>query len=272
MTDCYANAMPPISVVICCANVADTLEAALISTQWADERIVVDSGSTDTTPEIARRHADRYVVEPWRGYTAQKEYGASLAGNDWVFVLDGDEACSPALAEELSALPEQDFDRHDVMLVRRRNFVMGRLVRPWNPDWQSRIIHRQRCHWAQEVLHDARLPSDPSRVKKLRGWIEHKRHSAGGFRDYFDGALEDSRLMDVARAMHACGRRCHCWDLWLRPAAAFFKFYLIKRGILDGSFGLLIAQKAARGAQLKYAALWAVQHGVGDAPQSQGKD
>jgi hypothetical protein len=65
----------------------------------------------------------------------------------------------------------------------------------------------------------------------------------------------------VAEQMHARGRRCRPWDLLLRPPMAFFRFYVLKRGFLDGTFGLLIAQKAWRGTQLKYAALWAVQHG-----------
>lgn len=251
--------MARISVVICCANAADTLEQACRSARWADELVVVDSGSTDDTARIAKQLADRYALEPWRGYNHQKRFGADLCRNDWVFVLDGDEAFSPPLIKELEAITDATLQRCDVLMVRRRNYVMGRPVRSWWPDWQSRLIHRRRCTWPDEVLHEARLPSDPARRGRLRGWIEHKRHSAAGFADYFSGWRMDERLLMVARQMHSRGKRCHWWDLVLRPWVSFWKFYLLKRGFMDGVFGLLIAQKAAVSTQLKYAALWAVQ-------------
>src|SRR5690606_8000276 len=101
----------------------------------------------------------------------------------------------------------------------------------------------------------------PERTGSLKGWLEHKRYSDAGFSDYFSGKRMDERLLMVAREMHAQGKRCRWYDLVFRPRIAFWKFYLLKRGFLDGSFGLLIAQKAAVSVQLKYAALWAVQQG-----------
>ena len=254
--------MAGISIVICCADVEASLEPACRSARWADELIVVDSGSKDRTGQIARQHADRYIVEPWRGYAGQKQFATGLCRNDWVFFLDGDEECSKELADELQALSDQELEEYDLLLVPRKNYVMGRLVRAWWPDRLTRIFHRERCDWDRQVLHDTRRASDPSRVRKLRGWIVHKRHSPHGFGDYFSGARMDERLWMVARQMHQEGKRCRWWDLVLRPQAAFWKFYIIKRGFLDGVFGLLIAQKAAVSTQLKYAALWAVQRGV----------
>ena len=252
--------MIPISIVICCANVADTLEAACRSSSWANELIIVDSGSDDQTEQIARRFADRYVLEPWRGHSAQKQFAAGLARNDWVFFLDGDERCSPELIGELERLTPADTERYDLLLVPRRNYVMGRRVRAWWPDRLTRIFHQRRCSWDGHVLHDTRSASHPSRQRALSGPIEHKRHSRAGFVDYFSGRRMDERLLDVARQMRARGKRCHWWDLVFRPWGAFWKFYVIKRGFLDGTFGLLIAQKAAVSTQLKYAALWAVEH------------
>lgn len=251
--------MVPITVIICCANVADTLEAACRSADWSDELIVVDSGSQDTTAEIATQFAHRYVMEPWRGHSGQKQFAAELARHDWIFFLDGDEQCSPELARELSGLTPDQFDAYDLLLVPRRNYVMGRWVRAWWPDRLTRIFHRRRCSWDGHVLHDTRAPSHPSRTHKLRNPIEHKIHSKAGFHDYFSGKRMDERLVAVARQMHQEGKRCHWWDLVFRTWFAFWKFYLVKRGFLDGVFGLLIAQKAAVSTQLKYAALWAVQ-------------
>lgn len=251
--------MARVSVVICCADAADTLPAAIASSRWADELVIVDSGSSDDTAAIAQAAADIYRLEPWRGYTQQKKFGVELASHDWVFVLDGDEEFSPGLIEQIRGLSDSQLAGLDVVYVRRRNWVMGRPVRAWWPDWQSRLIHRGRVRWPEEALHESREPTDPSRTLRLRGHIEHKRVSGADFTDYFSGRRMDERLMMVARQMHGRGKRAHAWDLVIRPAIAFWKFYLFKRGFLDGTFGLLIAQKAATSTQLKYAALWAVQ-------------
>ena len=254
------------SVIICCANAADTLEQACKSVAWADELVIVDSGSTDGTAEIAQRYADQYVQEPWRGYAGQKVFATGLCKHDWIFILDSDEECSPELAAEWQAYTEEQLEAVDLLLVPRRNWVMGKPARAWWPDRLTRIFHRDRVTHGSEALHDTREASDPSRVRKMRGWLEHKRQSAAGFSDYFSGKRTDERLLMVAWEMYERGKRAHWWDLVFRPWLAFWKFYLVKRGILDGTFGLLIAQKAAVSAQLKYAALWAVQHG--QAPKS----
>ncbi len=254
--------MAKISVVICCANAEATLPAAIASAQWADELVIVDSGSADRTAEIAQASADVYRVERWRGYTGQKKFGAELAANDWVLILDGDEEVSPKLAEQIRALCDAELDRLDVIYMNRQNWIMGRPVRAWWPDRQSRLIHRRRTHWPDEALHDTRQPSDPSRVRHLTGHLEHKRVGVAGLEswaDYFSGQRLDERLMMVARQMHAQGKRATWGAIAVRPWMAFFKFYVLKRGFLDGTFGLLIAQKAAVSVQLKYAALWAVQ-------------
>lgn len=250
----------PISVAICCANAADTLEAACRSAAWADELVIVDSGSSDATPAIAMKYATHYTVEPWRGYSKQKEYAASLCRHDWVFILDADEEISPELADQIRRLTPDELERHDVYWAPRRNYVMGRYVRSWSPDWQSRLIHRQRVRWSDDALHEDRLASDPSRVGRLSGPIEHKRTSTAGWSDYFSGRRMDERLLMVARQMHAKGKRCTVADLLFRAPLAFWKSYLVRGGFLDGGFGLLIAQKAAVSTQLKYAALWAVQN------------
>lgn len=251
--------MTEISVIICCANSEDTLAVACRSARWADEIIVVDSGSTDRTPDIAREFADRYVHEPWRGYAGQKIFAQELATHDWILFLDGDEECTPRLAQEIADLSVDAMDAHDLYLVPRRNWMFGRPVRAWWPDRLTRLYHRRRCTWNDHALHDTRHASHPSRVGSLRGWLEHKRLSNAGWSDYFSGARLDERLMPVARQMHQRGKHVGMMDLIFRPWAAFFKSFVLKRGFLDGGFGLLIAQKSAVSTQLKYAALWTVQ-------------
>jgi (heptosyl)LPS beta-1,4-glucosyltransferase len=250
---------PPVSVIICCANSEDTLEAALKSVSWADEILVVDSGSKDATPQIAQKYATRYVVEPWRGHTGQKLFASGICKNDWIFILDSDEECSPEFVKELNSLPDKAFENVDLYLIPRKNYIYGRFVRAWWPDRITRLFNRKNVEWTDEVLHDSRKVKDKRRQKNFSGWIEHKRVSSLGWSDYFSGKRLDERMIPTAQQMYARGKRANGIDLVLRPMAAFWKSYLFKGGFLDGEFGLQIAQKAAVSTQLKYAALWAVQ-------------
>lgn len=251
--------MPRFSTVICCHNALDTLPAACESVAWCDELVIVDSGSTDGTAAYARERADVFRVEPWRGYDKQKAFANALASHDWVFMLDSDEACTPELAAELQALTDAELAGLDVLHVRRRNYLLGRPVRCWDPDWQSRVVHRHRVRHAEEALHDARLPSSPERQRRLRGRILHKHASRAGFEDYFGGERLAKRLPLVAKQMYDRGQRATWVDLLFRPWLNALKLLLLKGGILDGTFGLLIAQKTVVTTQLKYAALWAHQ-------------
>ena len=252
--------MARLSAVICCQNAMDTLPAACESVAWCDELVIVDSGSIDGTADFARERADVFRHEPWRGYDRQKAFANTLASHDWVLMLDADEACTPELAEELRGLGDAELAKLDVLHVRRRNYLLGRPVRAWDPDWQSRVVHRERVRHAEESLHDARLPSSPERQRRLRGRILHKHTSEAGFEDYFGGRRLDARLPLVALQMYGRGRRARWWDVALRPWLTLLKLYLLKGGWRDGTFGLLVAQKTAVTTQLKYAALWSLEH------------
>lgn len=292
---CHHGAMPTfkLSVVMLCHNNYDTIEAACRSVLpvgwtgeapgaglsqgsspgsspgggWVDELLVVDSGSTDGTDALAARYATRVLRKEWVDFSTNRRWAVEQAAHDRVLLVDSDEQVSDALRAEIEALDEAAWGRYDLFLIPRRNWVLGREVPEWWPDRLTRLFDRRKVTWNDHALHDARRASDPARVGRLRGWFRHKAPDSGAaarFSDYFSGARMDARLMMVARQMHERGKRCRWWDLALRPAGAFLKHYLLRGGWRRGSFGLLIAQKAATGTQLKYAALWAVQHGGGD--------
>ena len=251
--------------MICCVNSIDTIEPAIRSAKWADEVVVVDSGSTDGTDRVAKELADKFVHEPWRGsYTSQKQFGTDQCRNDWVFILDADEECSEALAKEMQALTDEELEGLDLLLMPRENYVLGRVARSWGPDFGSRLFHRKRCTWGDHVLHDIRHPSSPSRQRKLKHPIIHRRYSKTSIKELFDGAKADARLLVVARQMHEKGKRCHWWDLVFRPTFVFLKHYLLKREVFAGTYGLILSKNAAYATYLKYAALWVVQKGLAD--------
>lgn len=265
---------PPISVCVLAYNEQEKIAHALRSARqcaWVDQIIVFDSGSTDDTCAIARELADRVEHRDWVDFTTNRRAIVDAAANDWVFILDADEEISPELAAEIGRLDEAVFERHPVLTMPRRNYLLGRHVRAWDPDRLDRLFDRRRVGWPQRSVHDTREPTEGAgRPGALHGPILHNRH-ADDFGDYFDGVRYAARTDALAREMHAAGRRVGWLGLCLRPLATFAKFYLLKGGWTQGSFGLLVAQKAAFSTQLKYARLWHLQAGARAGGQGGGE-
>jgi glycosyltransferase involved in cell wall biosynthesis len=255
--------IPKISICIAARDEEAKIESALESARackragWCDEVLVFDSGSTDRTVQIARRLADRVEFHEWENYAASKRRMTQAARNEWVFILDADERMTEELIAEIGALKEEDFARHPVMSMRRRNHVLGRAVRAWDPDWQNRLIDRRRVHWPERAVHDERKATQGTELR-LRGRLLHNA-DIDQWTDYFDGERYQKRTELLAAELLKRGKRVGWLGLLLRPAGAFVKFYVFKGGFLDGAFGVMIAQKAAFSVQLKYARLWHLQ-------------
>lgn len=257
--------MPPkVSVCILAVNEAEKIGHALRSARacpWVDEVLVFDSGSTDSTVAVAQEMADRVEFHPWVDFSTNRRLVVEAAKNDWVFVLDADEEISDELFDEVASLPDSAFEAHPIMTMPRRNYLLGRHVRAWDPDLVDRLFDRRRVTWPARSVHDFRRPTQGT-ARALGGPILHNRH-ADQWGDYFDGERYAVRADALAREMYDAGKRVGLLGLWLRPWAAFIKFFVFKRGFLDGAFGLLVAQKAAFSVQLKYARLWHLRRGKG---------
>jgi len=249
-----------ISICIAAKDEAAKIGAALASARacaWCAELVVFDSGSTDGTAEIARSQADRVVSHTWTTYADSKRRMTEAASNDWVFILDADEQISPALAREIGELEAGMFEGCAMFTMPRKNYLLGRHVKAWDPDRQSRLIDRRRVEWPERSIHDERRARS-GRVGKLRGAILHNA-TADDFSDYFDGPRFAARTEALAQEMYAAGKRTGLLELMLRPRLMFWKYYLLKGGFVQGTFGLVVAQKAALSVQLKYARLWHLQ-------------
>lgn len=266
-------AMPPkISICMLACDEEQKITHALKSARacaWCDELLVFDSGSNDDTVGIARQYADRVEHHAWVNFSTNRRKLVEAATHDWVFILDADEEISPELAAEIAGLSGDMFERHPAMTMPRRNYLLGRHVRAWDPDRIDRLFDRRRVRWPEREVHDYRELTEGTRYE-LRAPIVHNAH-ANDWADYFDGARYAARADALAKEMYAQGRRARWIDLWVRPWMAFWKFYLLKGAILDGAFGLLIAQKAAFSVQLKYARLWHMQREAGSNAKEQGR-
>ena len=223
----------PVSAVIITRDAASQLPACLASLDFVDEIVVVDSGSRDTTCDIAREAGARLVLQDWLGFGPQKQFAVGQARNDWVLCLDADERVSPALRADLCrvlASPRQRSYR-----MARCNRFLGRWLRHGEgyPDWSLRLFDRRAARWSDDAVHERVLGEAPPGT--LTGDLLHE--SAETLSDYF--AKQNRYTSLQAQALVASGRRIHAGHLLLSPLLRFVKFYLLRRGFLDGLPGLI---------------------------------
>jgi glycosyltransferase involved in cell wall biosynthesis len=240
----------PVTATVITFNEAANLRAALESLSWADEIIVVDSQSTDGTPDLARQFTDRVIVRPWPGYAAQKNFAAAEARHDWIFSLDADERVTPELAGEMAGVLRDP--RCAGYRAPRVTFHLGRWIRStdWYPDYQLRLYDRRRARWAGNYVHESVQADGP--VRDLRGELRHY-----AYRDLAHHLQTMDRYTTLAaRQMFEEGRRAGWVDLALHPPAAFVRNYLLRGGFRDGVPGLIVSAMNARYVGLKFAKLW----------------
>lgn len=241
-----------ISSVVITFNEEDKIEACLESLAWTDEIIVVDSGSTDRTPEISRRHTDRFFRHPWQGMIEQKKYATSLASNDWILSLDADERVSPELRAEIEAFragPPPSFDGFEIP---RKNFYIDRWVRHagWYPDRKLRFFRRSKAVWKGLDPHDRVEILGP--VGRLRGEILH--HSFDSIEDHADRVNQYSSISAGEYALR--GRKARWYSLLVHPGFRFIKAYVLRGGFLDGRVGFIVSMMQSYEVFVKYAKLW----------------
>ena len=244
--------MPKVSVTIITLDEAEHIAAAIASVAWADEVIVVDSGSTDGTAEIARPKATRVMVREWPGYSAQKNFAADQASNDWVLSLDADERVTPALAQEIRSLLQRGPDAPGYR-IKRVSFYLGRWIRTtdWYPDYQLRLYDRRAGRWNGLRIHESfRLTAGQPRL--LSGEIEHY-----AYRNISHHLKKiDAYTTLIAEQLHEEGRRTSLVTMALHATFAFFRNYILRRGCLDGVPGLIVSALNSYYVFLKLAKLW----------------
>lgn len=246
--------MPRVSVTIITLDEEAHIGAAIDSAAWADEVIVVDSGSRDATVEIARARGARTVVREWPGYVEQKNHAAALARNDWIFSLDADERITPALAAEIRQLLASEPPSAGYRIP-RVTFHLGRWIRTTDfyPDLQTRLYDRRRARWQGRHVHESvTVDGTPGR---LTGELQH--YSYENLDDHLARIQHYTTL--AARQMYEAGRRAGALDLLLHPPAAFLRNYVLRRGFLDGSVGLALSLVNAYSVFVKFAKLWELQ-------------
>ena len=262
--------MPKLTVTVITRNESANLDAALASVGWADEIVVVDAESTDDTAAIARRHTVNVTVRPWPGFSAQKNYAASLAAHEWVLSLDADERVTPELAAEIRALLASEPAARGYR-VPRLSFYLGRWIRgtDWYPDRQLRLYDRRAGEWNGRRVHESvRLSGEPGQLTRD---LHHY-----PYRDISHHLATIDRYTTLAAGQaQADGRRVSIAAVAVHPPFAFLRNYLLKGGFRLGGVGFIVSVLNAYYVFLKLAKVWELSRGpVDERPQSRvdGRD
>lgn len=245
----------PLSVTLITLNAAAQLEACLKSVAFADEIVVVDSGSSDDTVALARRYGARVIHRDWLGFGAQKQFAVTQAAHDWVLCLDADERVSPELQASIEAVlvaPDRCAYRFP-----RCNRFLGRYLRHGEgyPDWSLRLFDRRHGHWSDDAVHEKVVVT--GEVGTLPGDLLHE--SAETLATYL--AKQNRYTSLAAEEAVGRGRRANAAKIVLSPLLRFIKFYLLRGGFLDGLPGLVHVSIGCFNSFSKYAKMLELQRG-----------
>ena len=246
--------MLPVSATLITHNEEQNIGDALQSLSWADEILVVDSGSNDATAEICQKFTNKIYLRQWTGYVDQKNFAVEKASHDWILSLDADERVSPPLALEIQSLLGSTPARSGYRIP-RVTYFMGRWIRhgDWYPDYQLRLFDRKRGRWQGGQVHESvRLRDHPG---FLKGEIQH--HTYRSLSAYLRRLEQYSALAE--QDYEQKGEISTAAKLVGDPLATFIKAYLLKRGFLDGVPGLMAAVMGATSVFFKYAKLYELQ-------------
>jgi glycosyltransferase involved in cell wall biosynthesis len=237
-----------ISATIITFNEEKNIARAIESLRCADEILVVDSGSTDRTVELAEKHGARVLERNWTGYADQKNWAAAQAANDWILSLDADEALSEMLEAEIWQWKKNGPTAKAYTMPRQAQYL-GQWIRysGWYPDRKIRLYDRRAARWEGKFVHEG---------LKVEGRI-------GAFESTLlhftcQSLSEHLRTMDryttlAAEQLVEQGARISVGQLLWKPWWEFIRTYFLKRGFLDGAEGLAIAWMGALYVFLKYA-------------------
>ena len=245
-----------VSAIIIAKNAAAHIEACIASIHWADEIIVLDSGSDDNTPALAAAQgAHVHQSTDWPGFGPQRQRAQAYASHDWVFMIDVDERVTPELRasiEQALIAPKSD----TVFRFNRLSDFFGRFIKTsgWYPDRVVRLYHAKHYGYNDAQVHE-KVACAGARVVDLPGHLLH--YTTDTYQGFMRKSLDYAQAWAAER--HARGKTTSMPGIALHTLGMFLRKYVLQRGILDGRHGLLLAWVSSVYTFNKYACLWTLQ-------------
>lgn len=250
------RARPRVSGVITSFNEEHNIAECIESLDWCDEIILVDSFSTDRTPEIARNYDKvRFFQRRYYGAGAQKNWALQHVKNDWIFLLDSDERCTPALRSEIEEILHGD-SPNDAYMVNRDVYILGKRIRfsGWQHDRVARLFRRGTAYYENRRVHSVLHTTGETPI--LKNPMEH--HMVDRSFDEYAFRLAKYGYWNAAQCWRD-GVRTSALEVLLRPMWRFFRTYFLQLGILDGALGIVFCLLQSYSTYMKFAILWGWQ-------------
>tara|TARA_B100000989_G_scaffold48977_1_gene32067 strand:+ start:4 stop:756 length:753 start_codon:yes stop_codon:yes gene_type:complete len=228
--------MNSISIIIIVKNGESFIEKALESAKWADEIIILDSGSEDRTIEISKKYTNIiHYSESWPGFGIQRQNAQKLSSSRWVFMLDADEEISLKLKESIQKVIN---GKDCIYMINRLSKAFGREIRHsgWYPDWICRLYPRELTTYNNDLVHESLIIPSGYKPKKLKGNLFHET-----YRDMKDYYKKMSLYIDAWSSQNFQKKKGGVSIGFLRGLWAFIKMYIFQLGFLDKSVGLTLA-------------------------------
>jgi len=233
-----------ISACLIVKNEEKVIERCLKSLDFVEEIIVVDSGSNDKTVEIAKKYTDKVYFQEWLGYDKQRNFAASKAKNDWIFVLDADEVATKELSEEIINL--KNIEKHDIYLIARQNYFINYRMKYSGAknDFQIKLYNRRKCYW-KSIVHEKLEGS--KNIGKLKKKLNHF-----AFDSEQDILFKINKYTTLEAIKMLNEKKSNIIKILFYPSLVFIYKYIFQLGFLDGRVGYLWALSRAYYHRMKF--------------------
>lgn len=241
-----------LSVFVICCNEEKYIQRCLESISFASEIIVVDSGSTDRTVAICKKYTDKVLFKAWSGFVAQKSFAFEQCSNEWVLNIDADEVVSEELKNKILAIISNSETTANGFEISRIVHYMGKFWTKggWYPEYRLRLVKKKFTTWGGLDPHEKAITT--GKIERIEAPLYHYTYTS--LSDQVISLNNHSSI--AAESLFKKGKDCSLLEIFTRPLARFCKFYVSKKGFLEGQSGLIVAVMETLYTFLKYAKLW----------------
>ena len=243
-----------LSVVIITKNNEQIIRNCLESVKWADEIVIVDSGSVDQTIDICRQYQCKIVQSPWLGFGKTKQLAVANASYNWIFSIDTDETCSNELKEKIINIINSTYCKSGYK-IKRRTYFLGKLIKycGWQNDSPLRLFQKSSGNFNERDIHEYVVVD--GEIEKIKELILHNSYpTLASFivkMDYYTSLS--------AEEAYRRNKKSSPYIAILKCGFKFFKMYFLQLGFLDGIMGFLLAKNSAYGVLIKYLKIYEKQ-------------